>query len=118
MCCNTLEQGADKEKADNSGLTALMMAAILGYYEVLRYLVEQGADKEKANNNGLTALVMAADFDHLGLVQYLVEQGADKDEAIRLLSWLQPIMVTCGLCGTWWSKVLKRTGLPTMVRRL
>ena len=47
-----LQQGADKNKADNWGATALHLAALHGHIAVVRCLVEQGADKEKANDVG------------------------------------------------------------------
>ena len=51
-----MEQGADKEKTNNKGATALMLAAHKGHLGALQYLVEQGADQEKACRDGETAL--------------------------------------------------------------
>ena len=76
-----LEQGADKDKANEIGTTPLLIAAENGHLAVVRYLVEQGADKNKAMNQGATPLYIATQQGHLAVVQYLVEQGADKDKA-------------------------------------
>ena len=49
------EAGADKEKADETGATALMTASVKGHLEVVRLLCKVGADKDKANETGATA---------------------------------------------------------------
>ena len=51
-----VEQGTDKNKADDYGVTALCTAAHEGHLSVVQYLVEQGADKNKADNDGTTPL--------------------------------------------------------------
>ena len=76
-----VEQGTNKEKANNAGITALIAAADRGQLEVVRYLVERGADKDKAMNDGATALFKAASGSHFQVVRYLVEQGADVNKA-------------------------------------
>jgi ankyrin repeat protein len=75
-----VQQGAEKDTADNAGATPLFMAALQGHLAVLQYLAQQGADKNKANNNGTTPLHIAAQKGHLAVVQCLVQQGADKDK--------------------------------------
>ena len=77
-----LQQGADKNKADNWGATALHLAALHGHIAVVRCLVEQGADKEKPEILGASPLLVAADTGHIAVVRYLLEQGADKNKTI------------------------------------
>ena len=66
-----LQQGADKDKADNNGLTAIYYAAAQGHLAVVQYLAQQGADKDKTNNKGISPLQAAAVKGHLAIVQYL-----------------------------------------------
>ena len=54
------DAGADKDKADNSGCTALIWASTRGHLEVARLLCEAGADKDKAKQDGDTALMIAS----------------------------------------------------------
>ena len=49
------EAGADKDKADEDGSTALMSASCKGHLLVARLLCEAGADKGKADEEGWTA---------------------------------------------------------------
>ena len=78
-----LEEGADKDKTNDSGSSLLSIAARNGHLAVVQLLVEQGADKDKADNDGVTPLHSAALKGHLVVVQYFVEQGADKDKACK-----------------------------------
>lgn len=63
--------------------TALIAAAHLGHYEVVRHLVEGGAPLDHVNNLAWTALIEAVVLgdggaDHIKTVQILVDAGADK----------------------------------------
>ena len=49
------EAGADKDKASQDGLTALMWVSAIGHLEVSRMLCEAVADKDKANPYGASA---------------------------------------------------------------
>ena len=61
---------------DNSGSTALHLAAWNGKLEVVQYLLEKGgAEVNVKNNSGSTALHWAADKGHLEMVKYLFEKG-------------------------------------------
>jgi len=64
------EQGADKDKATDSGATPLFVAAYEGHFTVVRYLAEQGADKWKAAG-GNTPLQAAIANDSAEVVTYL-----------------------------------------------
>jgi ankyrin repeat protein len=48
------------DDADNRGRTALMIAARLGYADVVDFLVRRGADRTKKDSDGKTALDLAA----------------------------------------------------------
>jgi len=76
-----VEQGADKDKADEHGMTPLILAAKHNRLAVVQYLAKQGVDIGKADINGETPLIAATWFGNFAVVQYLVEQGADKDYA-------------------------------------
>ena len=76
-----LEQGFDKEKADNRGNnTPLNLAACNGHIEVVRFLVEQGAHKETTDCYGMTPLNNAVRNGHLDVARYLLEQGANMEK--------------------------------------
>ena len=59
-----VEQGADINKAINTGATPLFMASQNGRVEMVRMLLEHGADIDKANNNGITPLMIAEGVGH------------------------------------------------------
>jgi ankyrin repeat protein len=56
----TLKQGADINAANNSGNTALHLAAARGSDEVIQLLVDRGAKPDVMNKLGQTPLIMAA----------------------------------------------------------
>ena len=53
------EQGADKDKANDDGVTPLYGATQYGHFTVVQFLAEQGADKEKADDDGFTPVLVA-----------------------------------------------------------
>ncbi len=62
--------------------TALIAAAHLGYYGIVKSLIEAGAPLDHVNNLGWTALIEAVILgddgeDHIKTVQVLIEAGAD-----------------------------------------
>ncbi|GMH50842.1 hypothetical protein TrRE_jg13590, partial [Triparma retinervis] len=67
---------------DDSGVTALLAAALYGRLECVKVLVEAGADKDKAADDGWTPLYIAAQNGHCDVVKCLIEAGADKDKAM------------------------------------
>ena len=76
-----LEQGADKNKADNKGGSPLFLAVYNGHLGVVKYLVQQGMEMDKADQKGVSPIHTAAGGGHLDVLQYLLEQGVDKDTA-------------------------------------
>ena len=77
-----LRAGADANKQDEGGWTALMVAAQHGGEHgagMVRLLVDAGADGNKQNENGWTALMYAARYggEHAaGMMRLLVDAGA------------------------------------------
>ena len=56
-----LKAGADVNKADNLGCTALYRASSKGHTDIVHTLIKAGADVNKATNYGLTALFLASE---------------------------------------------------------
>ena len=73
-----LNAGADIDKQDNHGDTALIYAAIKNNIEIVKLLLNSGADIDKQNNNGDTALIYAAYRNNLEIVEILLDYGADE----------------------------------------
>ena len=72
-----LAAGADVEAKDNSGWTALMLAAQNGHVGVVQALLAARADVNAVCHSGWTALMLAALYGHVGAVQALLNAGAD-----------------------------------------
>ena len=73
-----VEAGADLNKADNKGRTALMDAVLAFKVDVIHYLLAKGADVNKKDNEGCTCLMRASYGGYTDLVVYLLNRGADK----------------------------------------
>ena len=72
-----VQEGADKEEADNDGVTVLLIAAQEGHLEVVRYLVmEVLLDVNKARNNGWTPLHAASNEGHIDIMKCLMHYAA------------------------------------------
>lgn len=73
-----LTAGADANlRTAQYGTTALMMAAMNGYHEVVAELIQGGAALNMGNKSGFTALMLAAQKGHATVVQQLLQAGAD-----------------------------------------
>ncbi|OGV97496.1 MAG: hypothetical protein A3I04_02140 [Nitrospinae bacterium RIFCSPLOWO2_02_FULL_39_110] len=55
-----LADGADVNKKDNDGSTALIEAVGKGHIDIVKVLLAAGADPDAENDNGVTALWMAS----------------------------------------------------------
>ncbi len=75
-----IENGADINETDNTGITTLMEASSNGQLEIVKLLIEKGADVNKVNAYGETALAVASYYGHLEIVRLLIEKGADVNE--------------------------------------
>jgi hypothetical protein len=83
-----LKHGAEISERCNDGLTALLLAAENGFFDVLKYLLspEGGASISERDNFGRTALLLAVDTEcHPLVFTWLLEFGGakitDKDKA-------------------------------------
>ncbi|XP_031564023.1 uncharacterized protein LOC116299502, partial [Actinia tenebrosa] len=72
-----INAGADVNKTDNYGKTALFSAASNDNESIVRELINAGADVNKTDNYGKTALFSAASNDHESIIQALIDAGAD-----------------------------------------
>ncbi len=71
-----LEAGADVNKQNNDGETALFFAAEHGYVEIAEKLIEEGADVNVQNNNGGTTLMYAIEYGYTEIMEMLRNAGA------------------------------------------
>jgi ankyrin repeat protein len=55
-----VERGADLDRVDDRGRSALMIAAARGHAEIAAWLVRHGADPALADKEGKTAIDLAA----------------------------------------------------------
>lgn len=74
-----LDQGANPNIADNSGVTPLIRAAQLGFIEGVEALIAKGARVDIGNNTGETPLISAVHARNTELMEILLKAGADPD---------------------------------------
>jgi len=79
-----LDQGANVNRQDMVGNTALMGVCFKGHTGLAQTLLDHGAEINLKNSNGATALIYAASFGHSEIVQLLLD--ADADATIKDLS--------------------------------
>ncbi|KZW03526.1 ankyrin, partial [Exidia glandulosa HHB12029] len=82
-----LETGAEVDKPDPNGWTALHIAASAGNDATVMALLEGGADPKRGNDKGLTALHYAASKSRIEIGKILISRGADinaRDRANQL----------------------------------
>lgn len=72
-----LAEGADPDRRDETGNTALMLAAREGHPSVVRLLKRQGARLRRKNDAGQTARDVAREAGHLGIVRILSETAGE-----------------------------------------
>ena len=78
MVANLLKAGADVNRQDNWGNTALMFASEHGYTNLVGHLLASGADVNQPNRFGRTPLYFATYMiKNLEMVEVLIEAGAD-----------------------------------------
>lgn len=71
--------GAEIDRRDSEGITALMKMAGNGHNAVAELLLSRGAASDMRLGNGLTALILAAMEGHESIVQTLLDGGAQVD---------------------------------------
>src|SRR5690606_38474839 len=72
-----LENGANPNIADRRGVTPLMRASQLGFYEGIEQLVAAGARVDVSNSTGETPLILAVHRRDTSLMRLLLKAGAD-----------------------------------------
>lgn len=74
-----LERGAEVDKVDSSGLTAMSYAAGWGHRSIIKILKERGSKIDQQCNVKRTPLSYAAGYGHKNAVETLLELGAMKE---------------------------------------
>ena len=64
------------EGKNESGYTALFIAAQLGHLDFVKFLLENGADINKTNPKGENAIILATVYNKVEVVKYLKSKGA------------------------------------------
>ena len=78
-----IKVGADVNKCDRYGYSALMRASLSGHDECIPVLLEAGAELELANNNGWTALMIACHSGREASSLTLLNAGANPRAASK-----------------------------------
>lgn len=76
-----LQRGADPEARDGDGNTALILSAIKGFGDGVKYLLTFKAQINATNRSGETALIKAVQQGNEPIVRALIEAGAKVDIA-------------------------------------
>jgi ankyrin repeat protein len=71
-----LDRGADVNRQDKLGNTALLKAAQEGHKEIVSVLLEKGADLSAVDSRGKTALEIAKEQQRAEIVQLLQTAAA------------------------------------------
>jgi ankyrin repeat protein len=79
-----IQEGADVNRGQADGATALHWAAYHGDPDLAKVLLEAGADPAVANRNGSTPLWLAAHQGDAAMIDVLLEGGADANEQLPL----------------------------------
>ena len=75
-----VKSGADVNKIDKSGQTALFYALSNKRHGCVHTLIKSGADVNKVDRNGKTASIMAAEYCDNKALMLLLEEGADVNQ--------------------------------------
>lgn len=76
-----LNRGANPNIADRRGVTPLMRASQLGFFDGIQHLVSKGARVDAANETGETPLILAVHRRDTAMMRALLSAGADPDRA-------------------------------------
>ena len=75
-----IDMGADVNQKNETGKTALMMASIKGYKEVVEFLIQKEADVNQKDDYGWTALMWTSRKGRNEIVKLLIQKGADVNQ--------------------------------------
>ena len=87
--------GADIDAKNDYNWTALMRAAAVGNFEIVKTLVNLGANIHLRQVNGKNAVGIAAEFGCIKSVKLLAKKGADIN--VRGMNKFTPIMRACSM---------------------
>jgi ankyrin repeat protein len=90
---SAINNGANLNVRNESGLTPLMGASYGGSYEIVKYLCEKGAKIELQLDEGESALFLAAQQGQSKIVEYLLNKGANPN-VIRTIDGATPLIVS------------------------
>lgn len=71
-----ISAGADPSKPDHDGRTALHVAALRGYEDIVRFLIRRGANVNSIDKFGNSPLLLALKTGHERITSLLVKHGA------------------------------------------
>jgi ankyrin repeat protein len=74
-------KGANPNIADNRGVTPLMLASQLGFFEGVDALIKAGARVDEPNEAGETPLITAVHRRDTQMMRVLLQAGADPDRS-------------------------------------
>ena len=74
-----LNRKANPNIADNRGVTPLMRASQLGFFDGVQHLVTKGARVDAPNETGETPLILAVHRRDTAMMRVLLAAGADPD---------------------------------------
>ena len=74
-------KGANPNIADNRGVTPLMLASQLGFFEGVQALITAGARVDEPNEAGETPLITAVHRRDTQMMRVLLQAGADPDRS-------------------------------------
>jgi ankyrin repeat protein len=74
-----LNRGANPNIADNRGVTPLMRASQIGFFEGVEHLITSGARVDNPNSAGETPLISAVHRRDTQMMRALLKAGADPD---------------------------------------
>jgi len=72
-----IERPQDLNLADNAGNTPLQIASLMGFEEIVKFLLENNADVDTRNIDKETPLIDAVENGHVEVVRLLLENGAN-----------------------------------------
>lgn len=103
-----LDVGVDPDVLEPNGATPLIVAAMFGQTDLVRFLIEKEATLDIQNNDGATALHVAALFGHPQAVSLLLAAGAARD--LRNNEGLTPLDLVSGPWSEEWDGLYQYLG--------